>query len=480
MKKNVSITLAIMMLVSIAFIIAPSVSASNTPRNVDGYVIVDGTVTEPQKIVLSFPGQDIEATTYSDGFYILAFEEEDDQTGSFFVTLSEGTWEASEDITIENGILDYEINLTIDTSEPQDNSCPDQPTSPSPSTGANNQQTTVTLSVDADDADGDSLTVTFFDASDDSEIGSDTIGSPGTASVTWSSLSYDTTYSWYAISNDGTCDSSQSETWSFTTEEEDTGGGNNGGGDTNGGNDNTGGGGGIPAGGGYIPPANEPPVADAGGPYFGTPGEEIEFDGSDSNDSDGEIVSYSWDFGDGNAGSTQTPTHSFSSPGEYTVTLTVEDDDRDTDTDSTTVNIVEPTYPPEDPTISGPSEGEINISYNFTVVSTDKDNDTIQYTIEWGDGEDITTDFLSNGTTKKLSHAWSSAGDYTITVKAYDNDTYSGTISHTITINEPKKEDSTSTPEQVDDQDNTIFYIAGILIVIVLLIIFYLVTRKKE
>jgi hypothetical protein len=62
------------------------------------------------------------------------------------------------------------------------------------------------------------MDVTFYDASDSSVIGTDLgVLSGGTASTTWSGLSYSTTYSWYAIANDG-IDSTQSATWSFTTQ----------------------------------------------------------------------------------------------------------------------------------------------------------------------------------------------------------------------------------------------------------------------
>lgn len=58
-------------------------------------------------------------------------------------------------------------------------------------------------------------------------------------------------------------------------------------------------------------------------------GEEIIFNTSESDDSDGLIVSYEWDFGDGASTtvSTQTVTHTYTAEGDYEVTLTVTDDD---------------------------------------------------------------------------------------------------------------------------------------------------------
>src|SRR3972149_6842876 len=53
----------------------------------------------------------------------------------------------------------------------------------------------------------------------------------------------------------------------------------------------------------------------------------VAFDGSQSSDEDGTIVSYSWDFGDGSIGSGVTVTHTYNEPGNYKVTLTVTDDD---------------------------------------------------------------------------------------------------------------------------------------------------------
>jgi len=88
---------------------------------------------------------------------------------------------------------------------------------PSPSNGTAGVSTSPTLSVDIYDADGDSVTVTFKNASDNSVIGSNVVSSgSGTASATWSGLSPSTSYSWYVTADDGT-NVTTSSTYSFTT-----------------------------------------------------------------------------------------------------------------------------------------------------------------------------------------------------------------------------------------------------------------------
>ena len=85
----------------------------------------------------------------------------------------------------------------------------------------------------------------------------------------------------------------------------------------------------------------EAPVADAGGPYTGTEGIAVDFDGSDSSDADGNIVRYDWDFGDGSVAEDAGafPSHAYSTAGNYTVTLTVTDNDGLTDSAEAGVTI---------------------------------------------------------------------------------------------------------------------------------------------
>jgi hypothetical protein len=94
---------------------------------------------------------------------------------------------------------------------------PEKPSNPSPPDGSHFADTNTVLEVDVSDPDGDSMDVTFYDASDDSVIDIDYgVPSGGTATVTWSGLANGALYSWYVIAED--IDGSiQSDTWSFTT-----------------------------------------------------------------------------------------------------------------------------------------------------------------------------------------------------------------------------------------------------------------------
>jgi cytochrome c peroxidase len=86
--------------------------------------------------------------------------------------------------------------------------------------------------------------------------------------------------------------------------------------------------------------ANQPPVSDPNGPYTGSVGSSVQFEGSASYDPDGgPILYYDWDFGDGGTGIGMAPTYTYAASGLYTVTLTVTDETGTTDTASTTANI---------------------------------------------------------------------------------------------------------------------------------------------
>ncbi len=90
--------------------------------------------------------------------------------------------------------------------------------------------------------------------------------------------------------------------------------------------------------------------------------------------------------------------------------------------------------PPTDPDIDGPAEGTTDVEYDFTFVSIDDDN-TIKYTVEWGDGTINETDFYESGEVVTLSHSWAEKKEYTIRARATDEyGEYSDWSKHIIKI----------------------------------------------
>ncbi|MHC4066586.1 MAG: PKD domain-containing protein [Planctomycetota bacterium] len=106
---------------------------------------------------------------------------------------------------------------------------------------------------------------------------------------------------------------------------------------------------------------NQPPVADANGPYSAQLGDPITFDGSGSSD-DGTIVAYAWDFGDGNTGTGVSPTHTYGSAGTFTVTLTVTDDGTPALMDSATATATITDVPPPDGKVTICHKGKNTLS----------------------------------------------------------------------------------------------------------------------
>ena len=162
------------------------------------------------------------------------------------------------------------------------------------------------------------------------------------------------------------------------------------------------------------PPVNQPPVADAGGPYNGTADELLMLDGSGSSDPDGSIASYDWDFGDGTSGTGVNPSHTYDTPDTYTVTLTVTDDDGASDMATTTADIVAgPQDPIADP--GGPYKEIVNTALTFDGSgSYDPDGgDITAYDWDFGDG--------MTDTGVAPTHTYNLVGNYTVTLIVVDD-----------------------------------------------------------
>jgi hypothetical protein len=77
--------------------------------------------------------------------------------------------------------------------------------------------------------------------------------------------------------------------------------------------------------------------------------------------------------------------------------------------------------PPSIPTIEGPTDGNIEETYSYTISCFDDDLDRFSLSIDWGDGTTHTTDaLLQSGDKITVSHTWATAGTYEIKVKAID------------------------------------------------------------
>jgi hypothetical protein len=69
---------------------------------------------------------------------------------------------------------------------------------------------------------------------------------------------------------------------------------------------------------------NQPPVANAGGTYFGATNRPLQFSSAGTSDPDiGQTLSYAWDFGDGATATGPSPMHTYLAPGNFIATLSV-------------------------------------------------------------------------------------------------------------------------------------------------------------
>ncbi|UCG69437.1 MAG: PKD domain-containing protein [Thermoplasmata archaeon] len=88
-------------------------------------------------------------------------------------------------------------------------------------------------------------------------------------------------------------------------------------------------------------PQNIPPSANTKHEQVAYTNNTVRFDGSSSNDPDGNIGSYEWDFGDGTHDTGVTASHIYPAPGIYTITLVVIDDDGASGAVTSTIEIID-------------------------------------------------------------------------------------------------------------------------------------------
>ncbi len=176
-------------------------------------------------------------------------------------------------------------------------------------------------------------------------------------------------------------------------------------------------------GGGAPPNPNQPPIANAGGPYFTNAGQALSFDGSQSSAPSGQSLTYAWDFGDGGTATGVKPTHTYVNAGNFTVKLTVTDTGGATNSNSVPVLVVP--LPVSNP--GGPYSGVIGQAITFNgSASTVPPGQNASYSWNFGDN--------NNGTGAMPTHAYASAGTFTVTLSVEDDTGGVGKNSTTATI----------------------------------------------
>jgi PKD repeat protein len=144
-----------------------------------------------------------------------------------------------------------------------------------------------------------------------------------------------------------------------------------------------------------------------------------------STDEDGTVVSWAWDFGDGTTAETQNPSHTFAAEGSYVVTLTVTDDDGAVSVPpaSRTVSV--------SPANEGPtadfSFNCVDLVCSFTDASSDPDGTIESWSWDFDDG--------SLSPQQNPQHAFTTKGDYQVSLEVTDDDGATGQTSRTVSVN---------------------------------------------
>ncbi|MCH8003942.1 MAG: S8 family serine peptidase [Nanoarchaeota archaeon] len=179
---------------------------------------------------------------------------------------------------------------------------------------------------------------------------------------------------------------------------------------------------------------NNPPVADANGPYEGTEDIDVVFNGSGSSDPDGDALTYNWDFGDGSTGTGVNPSHAYTAGGTYTVTLIVNDGKVDSEPSTTTATITEVNDAPvadagPDQTVTDSDDDGVEDVILDGSGSSDPDGSIVSY--EWTEGATL----LGTGAT--LTTSFTVAGSpHTVTLTVTDNGGATDSDEVVITVNE--------------------------------------------
>ncbi len=191
------------------------------------------------------------------------------------------------------------------------------------------------------------------------------------------------------------------------------------------------------------------PDSSAGGPYSLVEGGQLTLDASQSSDPDQDPLSFTWDVnGDGIYGDAVgvNPTLMWGDLNalgiddgfaQFNVSVKVSDGINDAVTSVPVGLTIQNSAPSV--VLTASLDGYSGVAgqvRSFSVSATDPSSvdqsSNFDYLIDWGDGTAVET--IVAGATSTVSHIYPAAGNYLVTVQAFDKDGMSGSYSRTITI----------------------------------------------
>jgi len=156
-------------------------------------------------------------------------------------------------------------------------------------------------------------------------------------------------------------------------------------------------------------------------PSSPTRNEDVTLSGHGEDPDGDEMDEYKWKDGSSEIGTTKTCTVRLSK-GSHTISLKVKDDHGAWSSAATKTVFVGENEAPEMGSIGGPSSGKARTSITFIFKATDKNNDQVKFTIDWGDDETETTGWYTSSEEATVTHEYTLEGLYSIRAKATDKD----------------------------------------------------------